>query len=134
MKNPKLWKNLVLLTLVFIAGGVAGGVATHFYIQRVLAEAFDFDRLPDHAMKVLTDRLSLQPEQEPKVRAHVTAMAAKLKVHFRTAVTAAGQLVVASGRLVDQELTPEQKVVHAEMKREFREGMQKGMNITLPEE
>ena len=134
MKTTRLWKNILLLGLVFVAGGVAGGVVTHIYLQRALREAFDFDHLPDRAMKVLDERLILKPEQEPRIRAHVTNMAARMKAHFRAAMMETGQMVIATGRLVDQELTAEQRAIHAEMKREFREGMQKGMNITLPEE
>ena len=38
MKTTRLWKNLLLLGLVFVAGGVAGGVVTHIYLQRALRE------------------------------------------------------------------------------------------------
>ena len=133
MKNTKLWKLLALLAMVFVAGGVVGGVATYAHVQRALKEAFDFDHLPDRVMTELVKRLALTPEQQPKVRAHVAVMAGKMKEQFHQAMTETGELVLATGRLVDQELTAEQRVIHAEMRREFREGMQKGMNITLPD-
>jgi DNA-directed RNA polymerase subunit H (RpoH/RPB5) len=134
MKIPLPWKNALLLVLVFVAGGVAGGIVTHQRLKQALADAFDFDKWPDRGTEMLTSKLSLTPEQRPKIRAIQEDVAGKLKERFRGTMIEVGRDVMEAGRAVDQELTPEQRVVHEEMKREVRAAFKQHFDITLPEE
>lgn len=134
MKIPLPWKNALLLVLVFVAGGVAGGVVTHQRLQRALADAFDFDQWPDRGTEMLTSKLKLTAEQQPRIHAIQENVAGQLKQKFRQTMIEVGRVVIEAGRAVDQELTPEQRAIHAEMKREMRAAFKEHFDITLPEE
>jgi Spy/CpxP family protein refolding chaperone len=134
MKIPLPWKNALLLVLVFVAGGVAGGIVTHQRFKQAVADAFDFDKWPDRGTEMLTSKLKLTAEQQPKIHAIQEDVAGKLKEKFRLTMIEVGRVVVEAGRAVDQELTPEQRAIHDEMKREMRAAFKEHFDITLPEE
>lgn len=134
MKIPGPLKTAIVLLLVFGAGGVTGGLVAHQAIKRALTAAFDFDQWPDRGTAMLTSKLNLTPEQQPKIHAIQEDVAGKLKEHFRRTMIEVGRVVVEAGRETDRELTPEQQAIHDEMKREMRAGFKKHFDITLPEE
>jgi uncharacterized membrane protein len=134
MKPAKPWKQVLLLLLVFVAGGVTGGYVTHYRTKQALAAAFDFDKWPDRGTELLTEKLKLTPEQRPKIRATQEVIAGQLKEQFHQTMVQVGRYLVEAGRAVDQELTPEQRKIHDEMKREMRAAFKKHFDITLPEE
>lgn len=134
MKPARPWKQLLLLLLVFVAGGVTGGFVTHYRTKVAFADAFDFDKWPERGTEMLTRKLGLTPEQQPKIRATQEVIARQLKEQFRQTMTEVGRLIIEAGRAVDQELTPEQQAIHSEMKREMRAAFKKHFDITLPEE
>lgn len=134
MKIPLPWKNGLLLVLVFVAGGVAGGIVTHQRLKQAVADAFDFDQWPDRGTALLTSKLNLTPEQQPKIRIIQEDVAGRLKEKFRQTMIDVGRVVIEAGRAVDQELAPEQRAIHAEMKREMRAAFKEHFDITLPEE
>lgn len=134
MKLPPLLKNVIVLALVFFAGGVAGGLFAHQRISRALADAFDFDKWPDRGTEMLTGRLKLTPEQQPKIRAVQEVVAGRLKEEFRQTLVEVGRVVVEAGREVDRELTPDQRKIHDEMKREMRAAFKEHFDLTLPED
>jgi uncharacterized membrane protein len=134
MKIPLPWKNALLLVLVFVAGGVAGGIVTHQRLKQAVADAFDFDKWPDRGTEMLTSKLKLSPEQQPKIHAIQEDVAGKLKEKFRQTMIEVGRVVIEAGRAVDHELTPDQRKIHDEMKREVRAAFKKHFDITLPEE
>jgi len=134
MKIPLPWKSGLLLVLVFVAGGVAGGIVTQQRLKQAVADAFDFDKWPDRGTEMLTSKLKLTPEQRPKIRAIQEDVARKLKEKFRQTMIEVGRVVIEAGRAVDQELTPDQRTIHGEMKREMRAAFKEHFDITLPEE
>lgn len=134
MKIAKLWKQLLLLALVFVAGGVIGGMVTNYRMKQALADAFDFDQWPDRGTEMLTAKLKLTPEQQPKIRAIQEEVAGQMKQQFRHTMIEVGRIVVEAGHSVDRELTPEQRAIHDGMKREMRAAFKKHFDITLPEE
>jgi uncharacterized membrane protein len=134
MRTSKFWKIIGLLLLVFLAGGVTGGVGTYVFTKRALEAAFDFDRWPDRGVRMLDDRLTLTPEQKVRVRVIQEQLAQQMKEHFRDSMAESGRILLSGGAEIDAELTAEQRVIHAEMKRELREGFRQHFHIELPED
>jgi uncharacterized membrane protein len=134
MRTSKYWKIIGLLLLVFLAGGVTGGVGTYVFTKRALEAAFDFDRWPDRGVRMLDDRLTLTPEQKVRVRVIQERLAQQMKEHFRDSMAESGRILLSGGAEIDAELTAEQRVIHAEMKRELRAGFRQHFQIELPDD
>ncbi len=134
MIKPKLWKSILLLVLVFLAGGVTGGLVTDYVGKRALARAFDFDRLPDGLLHELERNMTLTPDQKPKLRAIGEQLAKRMKTTLDGAIAGSGRAIVDAQHEIDLLLTSEQKVIHARMKADFRKGLKEGLGVTLPEE
>jgi len=82
----------------------------------------------------LQSKLNLKPAQRERVQVIIDQMGREIKGAFSQAIDQTGQSLVRSQRLVDQELDPGQRVVHAEMKRQFRADLKTKLNIDLPPE
>jgi hypothetical protein len=134
MTKFKLWKSIVLFVLVFLAGGVAGSLITDYVGRRAFARAFDFDRWPDGMIHGLESRMTLTADQKVKLRVIGEQLAKQMKGTLDGAIADSGRTIVDAQREVDTVLTPEQRVIHAQMKAEFRKGLKEGMGVTLPEE
>jgi uncharacterized membrane protein len=134
MRTSKYWKIIGLLLLVFLAGGVTGGVGTYVFTKRALEAAFDFDRWPDRGVRMLDDRLTLTPEQKVRVRVIQERLAQQMKEHFRDSMAESGRILLSGGAEIDAELTAEQRMIHAEMKRELRAGFRQHFQIELPDD
>lgn len=134
MKPMARWKLVGLLLLVFAAGGVCGGLVTHYSMKRALAATFDFERWPDRAVRFLDQRLGLSTEQEVEVRAIQERLAERMKQIFRASLTESGETLLSAGREIDEILTPDQRVIHAELKDELRAGFRRHFNLELPAE
>lgn len=134
MKPFKLWKIILLLVLVFLAGGIAGSVVTHVVLKQMLSQAFDFDRWPDGMVKVLEDNMELSGEQKAELHAIGTRMASRLQGALDGAIANSGSIIVETQREVDAVLTPEQRLIHARMKADFRKHLKEDLGVTLPDE
>jgi hypothetical protein len=134
MRTSKYWKIIGLLLLVFLAGGVTGGVGTYVFTKRALEAAFDFDRWPERGVRMLDDRLTLTPEQKVRVRVIQERLAQQMKEHFRDSMAESGRILLSGGAEIDAELTAEQRMIHAEMKRELRAGFRQHFQIELPDD
>ncbi len=134
MTRFKHWKIIVLFVLVFLAGGVAGSLITDYVGKRVFARAFDFDRWPDGMIHGLESRMTLTADQKVKLRVIGEQLAAQMKGTLEGAIAESGRIIVDTQREVDAVLTPEQRVIHAQMKAEFRKGLKDGMGVTLPDQ
>lgn len=134
MKLFARWKMVLLLALVFVAGAVTGGVTTHLMMKRALAAAFDFDRWPDRGMRILDDRLQLTADQKIRIRPIQERLAQTLKEHFAASLTETGHILLLTAREIDDELTPAQRAIHAEMKDELRAAFRKHFAIELPDD
>jgi hypothetical protein len=125
---------VVLLLLVFGAGGVVGGISTHVFMKRAMSEAFDFDRWPDRGVRMLDERLGLTEEQRIRVRQVQERLAQRMKTHFKGSLEEAGAILMQAAREVDVELTVEQRMIHGAMIEEMREAFKKHFDIELSEE
>lgn len=134
MNTLKVWKMVLLLVLVFLAGGVTGSVVTSFLGKRALARAFNFDLWPDGIVRALEERMTLSAGQKTKVQEIGEDLAKKMKNTLNNAIAESGRIIVDAQQQIDQVLTPEQRIIHAQMKEEFRTHLKEGLNVTLPPE
>lgn len=134
MKFLRYWKIVLSLLLVFLAGGVVGGVLTHQAIKRALEKSFKFETWSAGTVHVLQKELNLTPGQREKITVIADDMAQELKETFSKSLDQSGHIIVKTSKRIDQELTPEQRAIHAEMKRKLRASLKKDFNIVLPEE
>jgi len=130
----KHWKSIVLFVLVFFAGGVVGGLITDYVGKRAFVRAFDFERWPDGMIHGLESKMTLTVDQKAKLRVIGERLATRMKSTLDGAIADSGRVIVDAQREVDLVLTPEQRVVHAQMKADFRKGLKDGLGVTLPEE
>jgi Spy/CpxP family protein refolding chaperone len=132
MKALKHWKVLVALVLVFAAGTITGSVLTVVHFKRAFERGLNVDHWTDDAMKFMQKNLNLTPEQQPKIRAILDDMGHQFKGTFGQAIRESGTNLVTCWQRVDQELTPEQRVIHQRKCEEFRQGVKKALNVDLP--
>jgi hypothetical protein len=134
MTRIKHWKSILLFVLVFLAGGVAGSLITDYVGKRAFARAFDFDRWPDGMIHGLESQMTLTADQKVKLRVIGEELAKEMKGTLDGAIADSGRIIVDTQREVDLVLTPEQRIVHARMKSDFRKGLKEGLGVTLPEQ
>jgi hypothetical protein len=134
MKPVLRWKILLVLLLVFVAGGVTGSVATYLFTKRALEAAFDFDRWPDRGMQILDARLALDPGQKIRIRLIQERLAQRMKEHFHGSLRESGRILLRAADEIDGELTAEQRMIHAEMRLELRAGFRRHFEIELVDE
>jgi len=130
----RYWKISLGLIVVFVAGAVTGSVATHQWIAHQFNSALNFDNWKGGVMHVLQSKLNLTPEQHEKIAALVDARGQEIRQCFNKAFGDSGHLLVRLQAEVDQVLTPEQRLIHAQMKREFRAEIKRRFHADLPEE
>ena len=130
----RYWKIGAALFVVFVAGAVTGSVGTHLWISHRLKTAFDYDQWKKGVMQVLQSKLNLTPDQHEKIAALVDAHGQEIRRSFAKAFEESGHTIVRLQMGVDQLLTPEQRTIHAQMKREFRAELKRRFNADLPEE
>ncbi|MGA2658588.1 MAG: hypothetical protein ABSH34_13880 [Verrucomicrobiota bacterium] len=134
MKILRYWKVFLALVLVFAAGVVTGSVWTTMSFKRAFQRSLELDTFTADAMKFMQKELSLTPEQQPKIRAILQDTGRQLGGAFGQAIKESGGILVGSWRRIDQELTPEQRVIEQRNRQKFREGVKKVLKIDLPAE
>lgn len=130
----RYWKIVIGLLLVFGAGVVTGTVATHQFIKLGVARALNFDRWKEGVMQVLQTKLNLTPEQHKRIEVLLDQRGREARGEFSKTFTECGHILVQLEHQIDQELTDPQKMIHAQMKRDFRAELKKRFNYDLPEE
>jgi Spy/CpxP family protein refolding chaperone len=130
----RYWKIGLGLAVVFIAGAVTGSVATHQWLGHRINSALNFDHWKLGVMEVLQSKLNLTPEQHEKIAASVDARGQEIRQSFARAFDDSGHLLVRLQVEVDQVLTPQQRAIHAQMKRDFRAEVKRRFHVDLPEE
>lgn len=113
----KPWKVAVAFAVVFLAGGVTGGLvavrmAPTFVQRRVFTEQFATTQ-----MRILTEALALSSDQVNKIRPVVTATGEDL-VRLRRDTSATFDRMHAG---IMKELNPEQQAKHQEFLARMRE-------------
>jgi Spy/CpxP family protein refolding chaperone len=132
MRMLRHWKTILVLVLVFVAGGVVGAVLTTFQFKRAFEQGFRVEHWTAMTMDFLQKNLKLTPEQQPKVRAIVEDTVQQFKTSFGRAIAESGTNMVASWRRTEQVLTPEQLTIYRRENEKFREGLRTKFNIDLP--
>lgn len=134
MNKPKLWKIVLLLLLVFVAGGVAGSLVTGHFAKKALARAFDFSLWPEGMIHGLENEMTLTDGQKAALLAIGERLAGRMQTTLNSALAESGRAIVDAQREIDAVLDADQKVIHARMKADFRKGLKEGLGVTLPEE
>jgi Spy/CpxP family protein refolding chaperone len=134
MKSSNRWIVAAGLALVFAAGVVCGSVTTLHVVRSNLARAGDCRNWSADAMRDLQSRLNLTSEQHQKIEKMVEASGSEIKDEFDKTFYSLGRELVRLQHGIDAELTPEQRKIHADMKKELRKDLKEKMNLTLPED
>ncbi len=134
MKALRHWKAILVLVLAFAAGAVTGSVWTVAHFKHAFERGLTVENWTAEAMKVIQKDLDLTPEQQPKIRAILEDTGRQFQGSFGQAIRESGTNLVASWHRIDQELTPEQRVIHQRKCLEFRQGLKKTLKINLPPE
>jgi hypothetical protein len=121
----KLFKSLLLLTLVFFAGVVAGVVGTRAVVRHVVGEAILHPEKMQSAMeRSLTRRLRLDNGQQVKLHQILTDAHGQLKALRAEYQPQFFEVVSNAGGQIGAMLTPDQRVKFEKMKAENRPLMQ----------
>ena len=132
MKRSLPWKLIAALVLVFIAGGVAGSTLTAHLIRQAFRKSLQFENWAANTEESLARKLSLTPEQRPKAHAIIQETEKEFASIFGRTLRECGEVIVRSGRQLDEVLTPDQRAVHATMKAELRSSLRKDLQMELP--
>jgi hypothetical protein len=134
MKVAAYWKIVAGLLVVFAAGAVTGSVGTHEFIKHGVKRALNFENWKAGVMNTLQAKLKLTPEQHEKIEIIVEVHGREIHGCFAHAFGESGHILVRLQNQIDQELTPEQRLIHAQMRKDFRAELKKRFNFDLPEE
>ena len=130
----KHWKVIIVVILVFAAGGVAGSVGTVLYFKRHFEHGFSVESKTAREMQELQKELNLTAEQQPKIKAILLETGRKFENSFGQAMRESGTNTVESWKLIEKELTPEQRVIFQRRCQKYREGVKNTLKIDLPPE
>ena len=134
MKLLRHWKIVFGLVLVFGAGAISGAIGTHQLLAHGFKRALNFEHWKASTMQVLQDKLKLTPEQHEKIEQLVDERGHEIRGTFSSTFHECGHILVQLQHQIDQELTPAQREIHEQMKRDFKAELKKRFNFDLPEE
>ena len=132
MSMLKHWKVILVLVLVFAAGGVTGSIATVHHFKRGFERGFSVESKTAREMQELQKELHLTTEQQPKIKAILLKNGHKFEACFGNAMRESGTNIVESWKQIEQELTPEQRVIFQRRCQKFREGLKTNLKVDLP--
>jgi len=120
----KPWRLVLLLVGIFAAGVVTGGfVALRFGRQLLPRTHVGAEQWGPNRMKLLTERLSLTPEQQAKLEPIVKRDAEELGKIRTASLTEMRKVFDQMDRDIAAALTPEQREKYDQMSKELRERM-----------
>jgi len=125
MNQP--WKLILLLIGIFIAGAAAGGFVTMRIARHALPRPPSPEQWGPARLKKLSERLSLTPEQEEKLR---PIMRRDMEDLGRIRLSSFAESKLVFERMehdIAEVLTPEQREKFEQMNKERREHMQRFM-------
>ena len=134
MKILSYWKIVLGLVLVFGAGTVSGIVGTHYFIKHGIEKALNFDQWKAGVMHALQSKLNLTSEQHAKIEALLDQHGREIHGTFSRTFNDCGHILVQLQHDIDQQLTPQQRQIHEQMKQQLRAELKKKFNFDLPEE
>jgi Spy/CpxP family protein refolding chaperone len=127
----KPWKLVLLLIGIFLAGAVAGGFVTG-RIWRPMPRRMPPDQWGQNRLKVLSERLSLTPDQQTKLQPILQRDMDDLARIRNSSMTESRKIFERMEQDISTLLTPEQKEKFDEMNRERRERFQRMMRERGP--
>ncbi|MBN9693844.1 MAG: hypothetical protein J0M24_26685 [Verrucomicrobia bacterium] len=133
MKFVKHWKAILVLLLVFAAGGAAGSAATVVHFRSSFIRSLRVEHWVDEAMKAMNQDLKLTAEQQEPIRTITRETVLQFKNSFGFAIRESGTNLVAAWGRIDPVLTPEQRAIHRQKQQEFRDGVLRTMKVELPQ-
>jgi hypothetical protein len=128
----KHWKVIVAVILVFAAGGVTGSVGTIVYLKQHFARGFNVESKTAREMQELQKELNLTPVQQPKIKAILLDIGHKFESSFGLAMRESATNTVESWKLVEKELTPDQRVIFRRRCQKYREEIKNTLKVDLP--
>jgi Spy/CpxP family protein refolding chaperone len=132
MSSLKHWKVILVVILVFAAGGVTGSVGTVAYLKLKFARGFNMESKTAREMQELQKELSLTPEQQPKIKAILLDNGHKFESCFGHAMRESGTNTVESWKLIEKELTPDQRIIFQRRCQKYREEIRNTFKVDLP--
>lgn len=128
----KPWKIILLLTGIFIAGGVTGAFVMKRVGREMLARRAAPEQWAPQQIKRLMDRLDLKPEQMEAVRPIVRRNMEQLNRLRTYSMAETKSIMEQMQREIAAELTPEQRAKFEQMNKEMRERVKKFTNDRSP--
>lgn len=123
----KPWKLILLLTAIFLAGGVTGALVTLRVGRKMISHRPMPDQWAPLHMRKLADRLKLQPEQVEQLRPIVRRNLEELGRLRNNCLAETRVVFERMEREVADKLTPEQRIKFEELNRQMRERAKKLM-------
>lgn len=127
----KPWKLVLLLIGIFLAGAVAGGFVVG-RIWRPIPRRMPPDQWGQNRLKVLSEHLSLTPDQQTKLQPILQRDMDDLARIRNSSMTESRKIFERMEQDISTLLTPEQKQKFDEMNRERRERFQRMMRERGP--
>ena len=132
IRRTLLWS--AAFALVFLAGGVAGSLATQSVLRAQFFRSLQPEAWTATAERKLASRLALTPDQQAHVHGVLKGMGNEFCQTFSRALSDAGLTIVHAGQRIDACLTPDQRAIHAAMKERLRERLRRDLHVELPPE
>jgi Spy/CpxP family protein refolding chaperone len=132
MNTLKHWKVVLVVILVFAAGGVTGTVGTIVYLKHHFAHGFNVESKTAREMQELQKELNLTPDQQPKIKAILLDTGHKFESCFGHAMRESGTNTVESWKLIEKELTSDQRVLFQRRCQKYREEIKNTLKVDLP--
>jgi Spy/CpxP family protein refolding chaperone len=123
----KPWKLVLLLTGIFLAGGVVGSLSTVWVGRRAMANRSKPDQWAPMHLKRMTQELDLQPAQVEQLKPIVRRRMEELGRVRSRSMTESRTVMEAMERDVAEQLTPEQRAKFDKMNQEMRERFRRFM-------
>lgn len=113
----KAWKVVLIFSVVFLAGAIAGGFTYARFARTVVESRIRAEQFAASQMKRLEETLELTPEQIAKIKPVVDVTGDELGRMRRETIAAFQQMEAG----ITKELTSEQREKFEEMQRRMRE-------------
>lgn len=123
----KPWKLVLLLTGIFLAGGVAGVFLTVRFGRHWISQRAAPDQWASIHVRKLAERLELKPEQVEQIRPIIRRNMEELGRVRIESMTATRAIFERMEKEITERLTPEQRTKFEEYNREKRERLRKMM-------
>jgi Spy/CpxP family protein refolding chaperone len=123
--TDKPWKLVLLLTGIFVAGGITGSFVTVRVVRNWAKRVAQPEQWGPNRLDMLTKRLDLTPEQIERIRPLIKRDMEDLAFIRQTGFREARRILERMELDIAAELTPPQKEKFDQLNKEFRERMQR---------